>query len=198
VLVLQNLGLTVRPTWHYAVVVGYLADEKQFVLRSGAHARLLVSRRRFAHTWMRGQRWALVALRPGELPARADARRYLQSVAAVESVGDFDTAIAGYRSATDRWPHNETAWLGLGNALYGKGDLKYAGDAYRRSLALQPGSAITLNNLSQVYLELGCRTEALATIDAALSGASPQDPFYPDLLETRKSAEDLGQSAQCL
>ena len=35
VIVLQNLGLSWYPVWHYAVVVGYDLDQQQIILRSG-------------------------------------------------------------------------------------------------------------------------------------------------------------------
>ena len=47
VLVLQNLGSKRAPVWHYAVVVGYLADTRQIVLRSGDQERHITSASRF-------------------------------------------------------------------------------------------------------------------------------------------------------
>ena len=70
VLVLQNLGLRSVPRWHYAVVVGVDPERDQLILRSGVRARLALGTRRFASSWSRADRWALVALRPGELPGR--------------------------------------------------------------------------------------------------------------------------------
>ena len=197
VLVLQNLGLPFLPKWHYAVVVGYLAGEEQFVLRSGDKARLLMDAGTFFHSWKRGDFWAFVALQPGELPANVDADRYLRSVAAIESIGDFVSAVSAYRAATARWPESELAWLGLGNAFYGNGDLIDAGNAYRQVLEIRPGNAIALNNLSQVYLGLGCRDEALGTIAAALSGVNASNPVHAHLLLTRNEVNKLDSASRC-
>ncbi|HEY3488108.1 MAG TPA: PA2778 family cysteine peptidase, partial [Gammaproteobacteria bacterium] len=41
VLVLQNLGLSWLPRWHYAVAIGYNLQEETIILRSGAHRRVL-------------------------------------------------------------------------------------------------------------------------------------------------------------
>jgi len=78
VLVLQNLGSNRSPIWHYAVVVGYLADKKQFVVRSGDQERHLMRASQFVRTWQRAGYWGILALQPGEqccreLPRRNDA-----------------------------------------------------------------------------------------------------------------------------
>ena len=68
VLVLQNLGATRLPRWHYAVLIGYDADRNVAVLRSGRERRLEMKWQRFAGTWHRGGRFAMTTLRPGEIP----------------------------------------------------------------------------------------------------------------------------------
>ena len=189
ILVLQNLGVTFAPIWHYAVVVGYLANEHEFILRSGDEERLLMRAKTFTRSWKRGNFWAIVALKPGELPANAVAGRYLRSVAAIESTGDLANAILAYRVATERWPRSSLAWLGLGNASYGERELLQAGNAYRKALEIEPGDAVALNNLSQVYLGLGCLDDALVTINAALSGVDATNPVLSHLLLTQKEAK---------
>jgi len=197
VLVFQNLGITLIPAWHYAVVVGYLATERQFVLRSGEQERLLMEARSFSRTWKRGDLWAIVALRPGELPASAIAERYLRSVAGAESTGNLTSAIPAYRAATERWPESSLAWLGLGNAWYSEGGLLEARNAYRKTLEIEPDHRIALNNLSQVYLGLGCRDDALETINAALSGVDEADPVRSHLLVTQKDVIQSDAGSQC-
>ena len=76
VLVLQNLGATRLPRWHYAVLIGYDADRNVAMLRSGARARLEMKWQRFAGTWHRGGRFAMTTLRPGEIPVHAEPARY--------------------------------------------------------------------------------------------------------------------------
>lgn len=197
VLVFQNLGVTLVPAWHYAVVVGYLANEQKFVLRSGDRERLLMEAKSFTRSWKRGYFWAIVALNPGELPASADADRYLRSVAATESTGKLADPIPAYRVATARWPKSSLAWLGLGNALYFKGELVEAANAYRKVLQIEPAHRIALNNLSQVYLGLGCRDDALATITTALSGVDETDPVRSHLLLTQRELNQSDARSQC-
>ena len=197
VLVLQNLGATIAPIWHYAVVVGYLPDEEKIVLRSGDRQRHLVKTKAFARSWMRGGFWGVVMLEPGELPASPEAGRYLRAVAAAEATSPASNAVPQYRAATQRWPRESLAWLGLGNASYAQGKLDDAETAYRSALAINPNDAVTLNNLAQVYVDMGCRGKALTTIEAALSSAADQDPVRAHLLRTRESILQSDTGFRC-
>jgi tetratricopeptide (TPR) repeat protein len=184
VLVLQNLGTTLTPVWHYAVVVGYMPNEKRFVLRSGDQDRQLVRISRFIRSWQRADYWGMVVLRPGEMPAIPDADKYIRSVAAVEAIGDFESAVAGYHAATERWPGKSLAWLGLGNAYYAQGDLDSAEAAYKRSLSIDSDNAVVLNNLSQVQADRGRYEEASATLDTALSAVEPNTALHKIIEES--------------
>ena len=195
VLVLQNLGIGLLPVWHYAVVIGYLPRDRKFVLRSGDMKRYLIDVRRFARTWDRADNWGIVALSPGELPAQPDARRYLRSVAALESVGATGAAQASYRAAVGQWPLDNIAWLGLGNASYALGDLDTARLAYATMLDLEPGNLIALNNFAQVSADLGCHRVAHNVIDQALSIVEPLDPMERRLRLTREDIE-IGRSSE--
>lgn len=169
VLILQNLGVDILPVWHYAVVVGFDMPADTVILRSGMEHRQVMPAHRFRASWERADAWGFVALRPEELPATAAPERYLQAVSALEAIGRFQVARAGYAAAVERWPENATAWLGLGTVNYRLEDKQAAEHAYRRSLTLAPANAVARNNLAQVLLDRGCRSAALNTINAALS-----------------------------
>ena len=198
VLILQNLGSKRAPVWHYAVVVGYLADQRRFVLRSGDQKRQVISASRFIRTWQRAGYWGVLALHPGEMPASPDADRYVRSVAAVEAIGQLESAVAGYQSATERWPAHSLAWLGMGNAYYAQGNLDLAESAYKRLLSVDSDHLIALNNLSQVQIDRGCLEDASATLDAALSAVEPDTTIYRAIQETRREIEARNPSAACL
>ena len=184
VLILQNLGTGMTPIWHYAVVVGYRPEDRVFILRSGDKERHRIKRRPFLRSWKRADYWGFVALRPGDLPAVADAGKYLRAVAVLESAGDAGTAREAYQAATEHWPGNALAWLALGNASYADGDLEAAQRAYEASVRVDTNSVIAMNNLSQVYLERGHRNDAEATIHSALSMVDADDPLYGLLQQT--------------
>ena len=198
VLVLQNLSSKLAPRWHYAVVVGYLADEKRFVLRSGDQMRHVMSASRFIRTWQRAGYWGVLALQPGEMPASPDADKYVRSVAGVEAIGDIENALAGYHAATGRWPEHSLAWLGLGNAYYAQGNLDSAESAFKQLLSMDPDHLIALNNLSQVQVDRGCFEDAFATLDAALSAAKVNTTMYRTIQEARQEIELRNTSAACL
>ncbi len=168
VLVMQNLGNASAPVWHYAVLVGYSMADDTVVLRSGTEPRQVMSARHFLGTWARADGWALVALRPGDLPAQADRRRYVETVAAMEGVASTEAVLAAYEAALRRWPADPTALFGEGNMRYASGDRGAAEAAYRRLLHHQPRHVGALNNLASVLAERGCRTEASALIGRAL------------------------------
>ena len=118
VLVLQNLGISAVPFWHYAVVVGFDLARAEVVLRSGREHRHVTSLRTFEHTWRRGDYWAVVVLPPGELPQTAEELPYLQSVLALEKLKRWQDTATAYGNALTRWPKSLGAHMGLGNSRY--------------------------------------------------------------------------------
>lgn len=185
VLVLQNLGLAAFSLWHYAVVIGYDIGEDTMILRSGTVRRQVVSARRFLVSWRQSGAWAMVVLRPGEMPANPDQGRYIKAVAALEEVGRYDTSLAGYQAALQRWPDVDSALLGLGNCYYGLGRLDAAVKTYRSLVEQYPGHGIGYNNLAHVLAEQGQYTRALAVLDRGLLLAEHHEGAGQMLQQTR-------------
>jgi peptidase C39-like protein len=167
VLVMQNLGVKVIPIWHYAVVVGYDLDAGTLVLRSGTTERRVMGMRRFMSTWNRAQRWGLVVLEPGQLPAGAQLDRYVAAAAGLEAVGRLDAAGQAYARAREQWP--ESAWpqLGLANVSYRRGDRQAAEGGYLATLALDPRNVVAHNNLAEILSDRGCMSQARAHAERA-------------------------------
>lgn len=153
VLVLQNLGLSIIPKWHYAVVVGFDLNEGELILRSGDQKRHLISMKLFERTWQRSGYWAFVALPADRLPSTAEEIPYLQSVAALESTGRAQTAALAYRSAIKEWPQSLPAHMGLGNSLYATGDTHGARQAYQTAIRHHPDAAVAHNNLAHLLAD---------------------------------------------
>lgn len=198
VVVLQNLGLRWRPYWHYAVVVGFDATRDRLVLRSGTTRRKIVKASRFVRTWRRAGSWALVMLRPSELPADPDHDRYVQAVAGLEATGHIDAAARAYRAALGYWPQSRLARLGLGNAYYSSGDLVGAAEQFKAIVEDSPSAVVPRNNLAQVMAELHCKDAALEQIKLALAEAdnSPElnrmlHKTHDSILAGQKNAELL-------
>ena len=167
VLVMQNLGVTPIPIWHYAVVVGYDLDEGTLVLRSGTTERRVMGMRRFMSTWNRAERWGFVALEPGQLPAGPQLDRYVAAAAGLEAVGRLDAADRAYARAHEQWP--ESAWpqLGLANVNYRRGDRQAAEGGYLATLALDPHNVVAHNNLAEILSDRGCVAQARAHVEQA-------------------------------
>jgi tetratricopeptide (TPR) repeat protein len=199
VVVLQNLGIESVPIWHFAVVVGYSAQDETFVLRSGTERRKLERSSEFGRSWTLAKQWAMVALRPGELPAGNDAARYLKSVADVEAVHGAAGLSPAYRAALDKWPDSRVARFGLASALDAEGQLAGAANEYRALLAQNPDDPAPLNNLADLQRRSGCRSSALATIDRALAAAATSHPLRPTLERTRSeiAAMPAGDRRSC-
>jgi len=187
VLVLQNLGLRSFPVWHYAVVIGYDTQQDEIILRSGRTMRRAMRAGDFMRTWERADFWAMVTLRPGEIPMRPDATRYVHAITGLESGGQPETTMAFYTTALARWPDNPLAMFGLGNSHYALGDLTAAQVLYRRLLVINPGHAAARNNLAQLLADRGKHAAALVEIDTGLAIIGSEHPLRQQLFETRAS-----------
>lgn len=191
VLVLQNLGLRFWPLWHYAVVIGYAVEQDEIILRSGITRRETLSARRFMTTWKGGGNWAMVLIKPGELPARPEQLPYLKAVASMEGVAPAHELISAYRAALEQWPDNPVALFGLAASLHTKGELTMAGKYYRKLLAAYPGHVAAQNNLAGVLADQGYFEEALLMIQQALEQQTGE--LHQHLLDTKREIEERRQ-----
>ncbi|MCP4489088.1 MAG: PA2778 family cysteine peptidase [Gammaproteobacteria bacterium] len=186
VLVLQNLGLDAYPFWHYAVVVGYDLDAQTIVLRSGTHKRLERPFDNFERTWARAGNWALVIVKPQQIPITANVEDYLSTVLAIEQAGRSKPANAAYASASRRWPDNLLALTGLGNTTYALSDYAAAERVYRQALVLAPQSHQIWNNLAYALAQQGKAEESMQAVQRALQ-------LSPDNANYQQSVEELQQ-----
>jgi len=197
VLVLQNLGLSFWPQWHYAVVVGFDTDRDTLLLRSGTQRRREMSAGAFDRSWQRAQRWALAVVAPEAPPKTARTHEWLAAASAFEELKQPEVAAQAYGAATRRWPDEPLPWQALANARYAQRDLAGAEEALRRALALKPAAA-TLNNLAQVLLERGCPQTARSAI-ARAETLAPDEGERATLARTRAQvdAHRGRQAASC-
>lgn len=198
VLVLQNLGLRSFPRWHYAVVVGVTDD--RVILRSGATERLMTRLRTFERTWVYGGEWAIVLLKPGELPIAPNAERWINANAAFESTGHRSAALRNYEIATQLWPDRSLVWFALGNARYRSGNRDGAEAAFKRAVDADDKNAPALNNLAQTLAERGCRETAQQYLSRARTAAPPE--FLKAIEQTEREIaaqpeKSGGHSTQC-
>jgi tetratricopeptide (TPR) repeat protein len=194
VLVLHNYGLPFWPRWHYAVVIGYDAASQTVLLRSGTRQRQRLSAAHFMRAWDNADRWALVLLRPGELPAQPALERYLEAATAFERSASPAASRQVFQTAVGRWPDAPVAWVGHGTAHYRMGELRDAAADYSRALALAPELAGARNNLAMTLLELGCPGLARQHLDLIDIGDLPAG-MHDAVADTRRQIESRSSTA---
>jgi len=189
VIVLQNLGLSWYPRWHYAVVVGYDLGEGQVILRSGVTKRYREAMAVFETTWRRSHYWARVVLPAGAMPATATPLKYARASLALEQSGHKGAALGSYRAATRYWPDSPINWMALGNLAYDMGRYREAEQAFRGAVAASPSSADGWNNLAYALNARGCQQQANEAVECAVS-------LMPDNAAYRDSQSELRASPQ--
>jgi tetratricopeptide (TPR) repeat protein len=203
VLVLQKQGIGPWPAWHYAVVIGYDSQRGTFLLRSGTTERLELRAVGFDVTWRRADRWAIVALVPGQLPNRPDIERYMQAAAGLEAVGQIDPARKAYAAAIEHWPNEPLPRLGLANVDAAEARWIDAERGYAAVLNLDPRSAAALNNRAEALARLGCLAAARDVLRIGAAGIAADDPLGPALartaneIEARAASEAAPEPAAC-
>jgi hypothetical protein len=181
VLVLQNLLTPHVPAWHYAVVVGFDAGDNDFILNSGRKRHLGVSAGKFLRTWRWAGYWAVVALRPGDVPAGAEPMRFMQAVAAFEAVAGGALARPSWQAAAKAWPQSSRPHLALGNLAYFDGNLRGAVAHYQDGLRRDPKDPVLINNLASVLGELGCPRAAEQVLRPAFDVTEPGSAWRKDI-----------------
>ena len=171
VLVLLNLGISALPVYHYAVVIGYEPDSDSIIMRSGEDYRLLMSRLRFLSAWSKTGSWALTVPPIGKLPAKVNVERFLRSVIALESVGQWQAAQQNYLTVLGKWPDNTLARFGLANTLRTEGKLTEAADQYSKALKQDASHKPARNNLADTLLRLGRCDAATSVLQPVLNKA---------------------------
>ncbi len=194
VVVLQNLGVSWYPRWHYAVAIGYDLNTGELILHSGNNANYRIGLRVFERTWARGDYWAFAPLPPGRLPDDDNALRYLEAAAALEETGHPRAAREAYRTAAGRWPDNALIRMGLGNARYALGDAGGAARAFASAANLTPALGVAYNNLAVSLSELGCDRQALTAARRAVDVDTDHNADFRETLKEVRAAASAGAS----
>ncbi len=177
VVVLLNLGLSLYPVWHYAVVIGYDLPTGDALLRSGTTELQRLPLFTLEHTWARSGQWAFVVLPPDQLPVSANEADVTDGRVTFERLAKPEQAAQAYRVALQRWPDSLVLGLGLGNTLFASGDVRGAAAVLAR-VAQQHDSAAAWNNLAMARLKLGEHKAALMAAQAALKRAQASEPKW--------------------
>lgn len=169
VIVLQNLGLSWVPRWHYAVVIGHDSRRGEILLRSGITRREILPVRTFERTWARSGNWAMMVLPAGELPEFVERRTLENALASLEKYASNEAMLAHYVAGQRRWPTSLLLGIGLGNAQASIGRAAEAEQSLRRTLKAHPNHPVVLNNLATVLQMQHKLDEALAHAQQAIA-----------------------------
>jgi hypothetical protein len=181
VVVLQNLGLSAFPRWHYAVLVGVDLGAGEVVLHSGDTPSMRMRLSTFERTWARGGRWALAVTPPDRMAAAADEGAAVRAVAALERTAP-EAAAKGWDALVARWPGSRLGQFGRGNRLLADGDARGAVGAYRAALAADPAFADAWNNLARALDATGRRDAARLAAERAVALGGPRADAYRETL----------------
>jgi tetratricopeptide (TPR) repeat protein len=184
VVVMQNLGLSWAPSWHYAVVVGYNLEQEKVWLRSGTFERFEMTLSTFQRTWARSEYWAFVALKPGSLPASDDPDAVAKAIVAFEKNSNKKDAYLSYDAAVKRWPNHLVLLMGLGNSAYALGNYSHATSAFRDATAAHPDSAAAHNNLANMLMMLGDAKAAKLAAEKALALVGDDQAMRVQIVKT--------------
>jgi hypothetical protein len=196
VLVLQNLGLSGLPRWHYAVVTGFDLDRDVLALRSGTLKERLTSFAVFLRTWQRADNWALVIVPAAKVPATATVSAYLEAAHGFEETGLAGQAAVAYRAATVHWPRQAETWLMSGNMAYAEQRMDEAVADFLQATRLVPADTRAWNNLAYALREQGCMQQAKAALQCALR-ISPGDSNLQDSLQEISGSIPDQQAESC-
>jgi tetratricopeptide (TPR) repeat protein len=190
VLVLQNLGLSWYPRWHFAVVKGFDLGGHKIVLNSGTIENYEVSLSTFERTWARAKNWGIVVLEPGTLPITGEPVAYYMALTALEETHPETISIASaYRSGLQAWPTDQNLLMAYGNLLYHQGNATEAAIQYRNVINHHNDYAPAWNNLAEILLETGDKQQARALAYQAIALGGPFIATYRATLQKIDSAD---------
>jgi tetratricopeptide (TPR) repeat protein len=189
VLVLQNLGVNWAPRWHYAAVFAVNPATETVYLRSGTDRERATAAKTFLRTWRRSDYWAIVVLRPGQLPANADPGDYFAAVAAVEETGHLEAAAAAWKVAAEHWPASRLPLFGLANVNLALGDYIAADTLYRELLRRDPRDLAAQNNLAYALVGQGREADARLLLESALASPDLSSGMRRELLDSLHAIE---------
>ncbi len=159
VVILQNLGFSWYPNWHYAVVVGYDLEAQVFYLHSGTQKNSSIPMTYFERHWQLADHWALVVIKPGQLTATGDELAHMKAASGLEIIGLFNEAELSYQTILKKWPQSLGAYVGLANVEFHKKNYKKSESFIKKALTFDPDSKVLLNNLMVIQEALRSETQ---------------------------------------
>lgn len=187
VLVFQNIGLSWIPRWHFAVVTGIDVAANEITLHSGTIKNHKMTLDTFERTWQRAEKWAMVAMPAGKLPASADPLPLIKSASYFEGNNKLPFAKSFYEVAVQRWPDELVVLMAMANISYQLKSFDSARNYYAQAIDLKKDYAPAHNNLALVLMEQGRFDLARMHAEKAIEiGGNRSDSYRETLSEIEK------------
>ncbi len=172
----QNHPVLVQLRHRYVVLIDYVPLTNIMVVRAGHAKSQTLSAYDFAQQWENSQRWAMLVLRPGDLPAELSRQRYFDAAAAFERDARPESLALVFDAALRRWHDEPLAWAGRATAKLRAGNLIDAAHDYSTSLRIDGSNTGVRHELALTLLYLGCTHKAERQIDKiSLSALQPAE-----------------------
>ena len=197
VLVQLSRGRSLLSEWHFAVAIGYDVRTDTIVVRAPSRRREVLRARDFMTAWSNADRWGMLVLRPGELPAAVSTESYLKAAIEFERHARPEDSRLVFEAALKRWPDEPLAWMGRAIARLQAGERTAAVSDFVTSLRIDGSNVLARNGLAMTLLDLGCIHEAQNQIDEIREYVLP-DPLRSTIEGSRDriSARSQGAIAQ--
>jgi len=175
---------------HFVVVDGVDREGGLFRVQFGDGKGRWIRLGRLERAWA-DDGHALLLVEPRRPDGGREAR--LNRAVALETSGDLEKAIAGYRALVADEPEWAPAWTDLGNAESRAGRTIEAEAAYRKAITLDPSSPDPLNNLAWLLLQEGSRLEEAEALArrALAAGGSDEDRIRDTLERILRKKDEL-------
>jgi len=200
VIVLQNLGTTWYPVWHYALVIGYDLKREKVILHTGTTERRNAPMDLFESTWRKGQFWMLVAVPPERSSAYFNSFLYINAAQDLVRVGQKDAATKALETATSQWADYWLSYFLLGN-YYLSEDPSLALYWYKKGLEFGAEVPSYLNNYAYALLFNGCEDQAVDSIRKALAIEPDNSTLLDSLADIQEQfneqAKPIKQNHSC-
>lgn len=174
VIVFENLAFNWYPMYHYALVYGYDLDKTDVVMNSGPVKAKRWDMRKFERSWMLGDYWGLIVLKPGEIAPSQDDLAHAVAGSALEQLGRREEARKVYESVVRTWPESLSGLIALANVDYADDHVVEAARLLERAVQAHPDSAPAWHNLAIAQAAAGEKKAARSSAMRALRLVAPE------------------------
>lgn len=168
VIVLENLGLTWMPIWHYSTVIAIDTERGHILLHGSRYGWRKVALENFQKTWSRSLNWSLLPWPTSKDPPPLPLNHLMGAIYRMESSGKLKDALMAYRTVTRQRPDEAVAWLARGNAALESGFTDEAIASFYKVTTLKTWQPMGWNNLALALLKKGKRKSARQILNKGL------------------------------